>query len=175
MFKRVENITEKLKDPTANTLIRIDFNSWSDAEKALFRKGDEVSEEYYRTGNIDVLEKNDDIIYKNIEVMWKRITDLYCYTVPLAIHGATDLNREIVDHFFKLHFLNFETDLFECVQNLLRWEEKDRQEFLSDLKKNGPPLLFRIPRGFDKYYINILSDKSNSKEAQNTEDKTPEE
>ena len=46
MFKRVENIAEKLKDPTADTLLRIDVNSWSEAEKALFLKVDEVNEEY---------------------------------------------------------------------------------------------------------------------------------
>ena len=116
MFKRVENIAEKLKDPAANSLLRIDVNSWSEAEKALFQKGDEVIEEYRRTGNIDVLEKNGDIdiIYKNIEVVWKRITDLYCYTVPKAINGITGLNHEIVNYLFKLHFLNFEIDVLSC-------------------------------------------------------------
>jgi len=173
MFKRVENITEKLKDPTANSLLRIDVNSWSEAENVLFRKGDEISEEYYRTGNIDVLVKNSDIIYKNIEVMWKRITDLYCYTAPASICGITGLEHEIVEYLFKLHFLNFEIDVFEAVRNLQSWEEKDRQEFLSDLKKNGPRL-FRIPRGFNEDNTKILNDKSNSKEAQNIEDKNPE-
>ncbi len=168
MFKRVENVAEKLKDPTANCLIHIDVNSWSEAEKALFGKGDEVSEEYHRTGNIEVLIKNDDIINKNIEVMWKRITELYCSTVPMSICGATGLNYEIVNYFFKLHFLNFETDLFECARNLLRWEESDRQEFLSDLKKKGP-LYFRIPRGFNEYNdktSNSVSDLNGAPESE---------
>ncbi|MGA2681027.1 MAG: hypothetical protein ABSF44_04415 [Candidatus Bathyarchaeia archaeon] len=163
MFRRVENLTEKLKDSTTGSFLRVDFNSFSEAEKALFRKGDEVSEEYYRTGNTELLVKNDDLIYRNIELMWKRITELYCYTVPMSICGATGLNYEIVNYFLKLHFLNFETDLFECVGNLLKWEESDRQEFLSDLKKNGP-VLFRIPRGFNDYDNKTLNETKNSEE-----------
>jgi len=91
----------------------------------------------------------------------------------MSIFGATGLNHEIVDYFFKLHFLNFEMDLFEAVRNLLSLEEKDRQEFFSDLKKNGP-LLFRIPRGFNEYNNKILSDAGNSKDDQKTEDKNHE-
>ena len=88
-------------------------------------------------GNEELLLKNGDLIYKSIEVMFKRITDLYCYTIPKAITGLTAIDHEIVNHFFQLHFWNFETDLFECILNLQKWEENDIQKFHCDLKKYG--------------------------------------
>ena len=138
MNKHVQNLNEKLKDTTTDSYLKVDFNSLSEAEKALFQKVDEISEEYYRTGNEELLAKNNDLIKKNIEVLHKRITELYCYSVPMTICGLTALDEQIVKHFFTQLFLNFEADLFECVKNLQKWEESDRQEFLIDLKKNGP-------------------------------------
>jgi len=172
MFRRVENISEKLNDPTTHNLLRVDLNSLSEAEKALFRKVDEISEEYQRTGNPELLVKNDDLIYKNIEIIYKRVTELYCGIIPLFICGATALNYEVVKSFFQLHFLNFEADLFECVRNLQRWEERDIQEFLCEIKSR--PFLIRIPRGFNEYNSKISKTAGNSKEAQKTEDKKPE-
>ena len=173
MFKRVENITEKLKDPTVDTLLRIDKNSWSEAEKALFLKVNEVEEEFLQKGNEELLLKDGDLIYKSIEVMYKRITDLYCYTIPKAISGLTAIDHEIVNHFFQLHFGNFETDLLECILNLQKWEESDRQKFLCDLKKYGS-LYFRIPRGFKEESIKAQGSASDSGEPANNEDKSKE-
>jgi len=169
----VENLSEKLEDPTAGSLLHIDPNSFSGAEKALFLKVNEVEEEFKQTGNEEILLKDGDLIYKSIEVMFKRITDLYCYTVPKAICGLTAIDHEIVKHFFQLHFWNFETDLLECILNLQKWEESDRQKFLCDLKKYGP-LYFRMPRGFSSCDTKDLCAKFDSKEAQNPEDKNPE-
>ena len=170
MFNRVENLSEKLRDTTTGTLLQVDFNSLSEAEKKLFLKVDEVNEEYLRTGSDEVLADNIELIYKSIEVMYKRIAELYCYTVPRAISGVTAIDFEIVNHFFQLHFLNFEADLVECVKNLQRRNESERQNFLCDLKKNGP-FFFRIPRGFNDHNNKILGEIDNSKEVHKTEDK----
>jgi hypothetical protein len=42
---------------------------------------------------------------------------------------------EIEEWYFKLHFYNFLEDLKECLANVGRWTEKDREEFLHDLKE----------------------------------------
>jgi len=170
MVRRVENLSEKLRDTTIDSFLRVDFNSLSDAEKELFRKVDEVSEEYKRTGNEELLVKYDDLIIKDIDVMYKRIEELYCFTVPNAICGLTCLDHEVVNHFFQQQFLNFKADLNECVRNLQRWDERDVGEFLSDLKQNGTHY-YRIPRGFNDHNNKILSDAGNSKDDQKTEDK----
>ena len=106
----MQNLNEKLKDTTTDSYLKVDFNSLSEAEKKLsFLKVDEISEEYYRTGNEELLAKNNDLIKKNIEVLHKRITELYCYSVPMTICGLTALDEQIVKHFFTQLFLNFES------------------------------------------------------------------
>jgi len=56
---------------------------------------------------------------------------------------------EIEEWYFKLHFFNFFEDLKECLANVRKWSEKDREEFLSDMKRdNMINKVFRIPRGF---------------------------
>jgi hypothetical protein len=147
-FRRLEKIEEKLKDTSDGMLLRIDSDSWSEAEKALFRRVDEISDEYERSGNYELLVQNQDLIYKNIEIMHRRIKELYCYIVPTAIAGYTAIDREIIDYFFQQHFMNFEADFIECVKHLHTWTKHDVDKFLCDLKKTGP-CYFRIPRGFN--------------------------
>jgi hypothetical protein len=161
-FRRVEKIVEKLKDPSEGMLLRIDSDSWSDAEKALFRRVDEVVEEYERTGNELFLATNMDLVYKNIEVMRRRISEMYCWMMPTAIAGYTAIDREVVDYFFQLHFRNFEADLMQCIQYLQTWTESDFEEFLCDLKKNGP-FYYLIPRGFNECNSKKGDKKGNSK------------
>lgn len=144
----------------------------SEAEKALFRKVDEISEEFEKTGKVENLAESYELVCKNIEVMLLRTREMYCNVVPNGIAGLTALDKELVNYFFQLHFRNFEFDLFECVKKLLTWKESDVQEFLVDLKKYGP-FYFRIPRGFNDPQEMITS-KSNSEEAQKVEDKNSE-
>ena len=163
-FWRLEKISEKLKDTTAGSLLHIDFDSWSEAEKVLFQKVDEIDEEYQRTGNQEILAKNGDLIYKNIEIMYRRIRELYCWVIPTAISGYTAIDREIIDCFFQLHFMNFEIDFLQCVKHLHTWTQRDFDEFLCDLKKNGP-FLYRIPRGFNESNSKEFDEKTKSKES----------
>jgi hypothetical protein len=81
--------------------------------------------------------------------MHRRIQELYCWVIPTAISGYTAIDREIIDCFFQLHFMNFEIDFLQCVKHLHTWTKRDFDEFLCDLKKNGP-FLYRIPRGFNE-------------------------
>ena len=82
-------------------------------------------------------------------------------------------NKEIVDYFFKLHFYNFDADLAECLNHLRTWTDKDREEFLSELKEYGANF-FRIPRGYNERNCKEISDLKDSndldeKNAQNQE------
>lgn len=153
MFRRVENVSEKLKDPTANNILHLDFNSFSEAEKSLFRKVQEIEEEFQKTGNENLLLENADLLLKPSEVIMTRITELYCYVIKTLL--ACDEKREIVDYFFKLHFYNFEIDLVECLAHVHNWSDKEKEEFLADVRKNDVHP-FRIPRGFDESYCKQL-------------------
>jgi hypothetical protein len=145
---RIDDLSEKLEDTTPRSIVRLDFDSFSEAEKLVFSKVDEIGEEYRQTGSEDVLVENADLISKNVEIIFRRITELYCYFVPKVLgYGGS---QEIAEYFFKLHFYNFEADLAECWANVCKWSEKDREDFLLDLKQNGS-LFFRIPRGFTEH------------------------
>ena len=135
LAKRVENLSDKLKDSSSGNLVHIDFNSFSEAEKLLFAKVDEIEEKYRENGSMKFLAENSDLIFKNLEVIFRRVRELYCYVVPevLGCNG----NKEIVEFFFRLHFYSFEADLAKCLANVRRWSEKDKEEFLLDLRKNG--------------------------------------
>jgi len=148
LSKRIDGLSLKLKD-ISGEMIKIDYDSFSQAEKLLFDKVDKIEAEYRQTGSSELLAQNADLIFKNIEIIQRRVTELYCYIVPLAL--GCDGTREIVKYFFDLHFYNFQVDLTECLRHIRsKWGKKDVDEFLLDLKKNGSPL-FRIPRGFNEY------------------------
>jgi hypothetical protein len=159
--RRINGVSEKLRDTTSGSILRLDFDSFSDSEKLLFHKVDEIDEKYRQTGSEEVLVENSDLIFKNLEIILKRVTELYCYVVPMVL--GSDGSHEIVEYFFKLHFYNFEADLSECLTHVRSWSEKDREEFLLDLKKNGS-MYFRIPRGFNDHNDRSFSDMSNSKD-----------
>jgi len=91
----------------------------------------------------------------------RRITDLYCYVATTLLAGGQ--NKEIVDYFFKLHFYNFETDLYECLSHVRTWTDKDREEFLSELKEYGAHM-FRIPRGYNEDNCKEISELKDSKD-----------
>ncbi len=152
LVKRIDGLNEKIKDNNGE-LIKIDYYSFSGEEQALFAKVDEIEEEYRQSGSNEILFKNAELIDKQIEVILRHVRELYCYIAPLAL--GCDGTYEIVKWFFDLHFYNFETDLAECLENVRTWTDKDKEEFLLDLKKNGTQL-FRIPRGFDKEYCQKL-------------------
>jgi len=171
LTKRIDGLSEKINADDNAPIIHIDFNSFSDAEKTLFRKVEEIEYEFQKTVNVDVLLKNSEFMLKPSEIIVKRITELYCHVLPTVL-GYFE-NRELVDYFFKLHFYNFETDLAECLENVRTWTDKDKEEFLLDLKRSGTQL-FRIPRGFDKTYCQELSDLINSKELYEKNNQTPE-
>ena len=87
----------------------VDFNL-TDAEKKLFQKVDEISEEYNKTGDEKILKKNDDLITKNIEIMHDRITELYRFIITNTICGYTSLDPEIVNHFFEQEIQSMQTN-----------------------------------------------------------------
>jgi hypothetical protein len=145
---RIDVLSEKLEDTKLGSIVRLDFDSFSEAEKLAFSKVDEIEKKYRQTGSEDALMENADLISKNLEIIIKRVTELYCYVVPRVLGCGG--SQEIMEYFFRLHFYNFEADLVECWANVRKWSEKDREDFLLDLKQHGS-LFFRIPRGFTEH------------------------
>jgi hypothetical protein len=140
----VGNLSEKLKDVPFEG-IRIDFDSFSEPEKQLFRRILEIEEKYGFSPPADVVEANKEFIFKALEVVSWRVLELFMFVMREVLGGD-----EIEEWYFKLHFCNFFADLNECLQRVRKWSLKDREEFLSHMKQDGMMNKFvRIPRGFN--------------------------
>jgi hypothetical protein len=161
LAKRMDNLAKKIVDPDTERLIHLDFESFSAEEKILIRKVDEMAEKYYQTGSGELLVENSDLIAKNLEILLNRVRDLYCYVVSTLL--GYDQPKEVVEYFVRLHFCNFEADLTECLANVVKWSDKDREAFILDLRKNGA-ILFRIPREFGHNEGKEFIDLNNSKD-----------
>jgi hypothetical protein len=137
----MHDLSERLK-AVPSDVVRIDVDSFSEPEKQLFNKIWEIQEEYGSSPPGDVLEENLEFFIKAYEVIFRRVLELFLFAVPKAFGWD-----EIEEWYFKLHFYNFFEDLSDCLKNVSRWSEKDRKEFLDDMKRSGMiDKVFRIPR-----------------------------
>jgi hypothetical protein len=140
--RRVGALSEKLK-PVSSDVIRLDFDSFCEPEKQLFNKIWEIEREYGSSPPADVIEANWELIFKAREIIGWRVIELFMFVMKELLGSD-----EIEEWYFKLHFFNFFEDLKECLANVRKWSEKDREEFLSDMKRdNMINKVFRIPRG----------------------------
>jgi hypothetical protein len=140
--KRVSDLSDKLKDAPCDG-IRLDFDSFPEPEKLLFRRFWEIQEKYGFSPPADVLAANAELIFKAREVLSWRVSELF-----ISVMRAL-LTDEVEEWYFKLHFYNFFEDLKECLANVRKWSQKDREKFLRDMKQNDMMnKVFRIPRGF---------------------------
>jgi len=144
LSRRVGDLSEKLKDVPFEG-IRVDFDSFPEPEKQLFRRILEIEEKYDSSPPADVIEANKEFIFKALEIISWRVLELFMFVMKESLGGD-----EIEGWYFKLHFCNFFADLNECLQRVRKWSEKDREEFLRHMKQDGMMNKFvRIPRGFN--------------------------
>jgi hypothetical protein len=137
----VDALSERLK-AVPSDVVRLDFDSFCEPERQLFRRIWEIQDKYGSSPPADVLEANVELIFKAREVIGRRVMELFMFVVTELLGGD-----EVEEWFFKLHFYNFFEDLEECLGNVRRWSEKDRAEFLKDMKEHGMMnKVFRIPR-----------------------------
>jgi len=140
--RRMGALSEKLK-PVPSEVIRLDLDSFSEPEKQLFERVWEIESEYGSSPPADVIEANKEFVFKASEVIGWRVIQLFMFVMKELLG-----NDEIEEWYFKLHFYNFLEDLKECLENVRKWSEKDREEFLLDMKQNDMMnKVFRIPRG----------------------------
>jgi hypothetical protein len=142
--RRVGALAEKLK-PVSSDVIRLDFDSFSEPEKQLFNRIREIEQKYGSSPPVDVIEANWELIFKAREIIAWRVIELFMFVMKELL-GAD----EIEEWYFKLHFFNFFEDLKDCLTNVRKWSEKDREEFLRDMKQNDMMnKVFRIPRSLN--------------------------
>ena len=84
--KRVDCLSEKLK-PVSSEGIRIDFDSFPEPEKQLFRKIWEIQEKYGSSPPADVIEANKEFIFKAWEVIGWRVLELFMFVMQELLGG----------------------------------------------------------------------------------------
>ena len=140
--RRVDCLSEKLKS-VASDVVGLDYDSFPEPEKQLFRRIWEIQREYGSSPPPDVLEAHMELILKAREVVSWRVIELFMFVMKEVLGSD-----EVEEWYFKLHFYNFFADLSGCLANVRKWSEKDRAEFLRDMKESGMiNKVFRIPRG----------------------------
>jgi hypothetical protein len=128
LTKRINDLSEKLK-PVPSEGIRIDFNSFTEPEQLVLLKNFELDDKYRSRWTHEVIIENKDLILKGNHIIISRVIELFQSIMP----GALMLN-EIETEFFKLNFNLFLQRWIECQKNLKRWSEKDREDFLCDMR-----------------------------------------
>lgn len=144
MKRRLGGLADRMKDNSVQSSTRIDPACFSESEKRLFARVEEIIDECGGAVPPDhVLVENGELLWKGVEIVVRRAVDLFS-TVMSGVSGG----GEIVEWYFKLHFCNFLADWNECVANLNRWSEEDRRRFLVDMKRDGGlDKVFRLHRG----------------------------
>jgi hypothetical protein len=128
LTKRIEELSEKLK-PVPSEGIRIDFNSFTEPEQLVILKNLELNEKYQGRWTHEVIMENKELILKLNHIAISRVMELFSFAMPRAM-----MLDEVEQWFFKFHFNEFFRRWFECQENVSKWSEKDREDFLRDIK-----------------------------------------
>ena len=81
LSKKVDDLSEKLADEPKECIGRFDNSSFSEAEKVLFRKFEELQEEYGTPLPNDILKANMDLVSKANEVIFRYALGTFRFTV----------------------------------------------------------------------------------------------
>ena len=147
MNEKLKHIAENMEDLPIEGTTKIDPNCLTERERKLFRKFDEIQDKYApNLPPLDVLYENRELFNKATEIIVRRTMDLFTTVVSKAFLGD-----EIEEWYFKLHFYNFMKDWTDCMNNVQKWTEEDRDEWKKDMKESGMiDKVYRLPRGWSE-------------------------
>ena len=140
--RRLNRLSEGLSY-SVETETRIDFNSFSEPERQLLDKVQEIVDKYAPASPPeDVIEKNADLWYKGLEIFARRATELFVEVMPASL--CCD---ELEEWYFKIYFYNFLYDWLESVQRLREMPKDRHDELLCERREMGMlDKVFRIRR-----------------------------
>ena len=126
---KLDDVSSKMLDYPQPASTRIDSSCLTEGERLLFQRITEFAEKHGSHPNPGELAQEWPLIVKGYEVVRWRGADLF--------RTSMDTGDPIKKWFFNLHLVNFLHNLNKVYDNLERWTEKDRQDFLdnTDLDK----------------------------------------
>lgn len=142
--KRLDALSSKLADEPKERIARLDVSSFSDAERALLARLDDLKEQYEGPMSAEALKANNALIAKGHEICLK-------YTIGTLKHlvlGVFNHPKDKVDSwYFDLYLYNFLVEIMLALKAVHEWSASDRAEFSEFLEKTGMEnVFFKIPR-----------------------------
>jgi hypothetical protein len=137
--RKVKGLSTKIDSPV-ETETKIDINCFSEPERHLLNKIQEITDRYAPAMPPKVvIEKNADLWYKGLEIFARRATELFVYVMPASV--CCD---ELEEWYFKIYFHNFMLDWLEQVEQLREMPKEKRDELIVERREMG--LLDRVFR-----------------------------
>ena len=137
--RKVRGLSAKLDD-SFKSETRFDINCFSEPERKLLDKVQEIVEKYAPgIPPQDVIEKNAGLWYKGLEIFARRATELFVEVMPASL-----CCNELEEWYFKLYFYNFWLDWLESVQKVRDMPEEKQKALICERREMG--LLDRVFR-----------------------------
>jgi hypothetical protein len=154
--RKVQGLSSKLEDP-AKTETRFDYNCFSEPERKLLDKVQEIVDEYAPgSPPQDVIEKNADLWYKGLEIFGRRAMELFVEIMP-----ASFCCDELEEWYFKIYFYNFLLDWIESVKDLREMPKEELDALI--VERRGMGMLDRVFR-LKRYPPPAIQKQSGSEE-----------
>ncbi len=158
MDERLKRLAESMEDLPIEGTTRIAWSCLTEREKMLYDKTELIAKKplhHSKLSDGELLARADEIfedcqlLAKWHELYLRRIVDVFVTAFPGL--SAFDLDDDVAEWYFKLHFHNFLQDWIEVVGNLRRWKKKDVEEWRKDMDESGMwNKVFRLPRGWSE-------------------------
>jgi hypothetical protein len=137
--RKIKGLSNRIDD-SIETETRIDISSFSEPERKLLDKVQEIVDKYApATPPQDVIEKNADLWNKGLEIFARRATELFVYIMPASL--CCD---ELEEWYFKIYFHNFMLDWLEHVEQVRETPKEKRDALIVERREMG--LLDRVFR-----------------------------
>ena len=140
--RKIKGLSNRIND-SAKTETRFDINCFSEPERQLLDKVQEIIDKYAPgIPPKDVIEKNSDLWYKGLEIFGRRATELFVEIIP-----ASFCCDELETWYFKIYFHNFWLDWLESVEQVRKMTKEQREALTLERRKMGMlDRVFRLHR-----------------------------
>ena len=131
--RKIKCLSHRIDDP-ARTETRFDINCFSEPERKLLDRVQEIVDKYAPASPPqDVIENNSDLWYKGLEIFGRRATELFVDVVPDSF--CCD---ELEEWYFKVYFYNFWLDWMESIKELPQNAKEATRSASFGTPRNGP-------------------------------------
>lgn len=133
LSRRVDELSAKLPDEPEERIGRFDISTFTEQEKVLLSKVDELHQKYGVGYNPEMTEEDIRLIFKASDML----LDYAVGTFKEALVGCVGTGSDVETWYFNLFFYNFMMDLIDCFSWLRTWAPEKRKGFVEDLQNSG--------------------------------------